>query len=110
MATEVVGEITALIAMAKPRPRLMVGRLPRSNGCDQFIRSSTLSITFSTGASLRTVPVACGRAFVDDVLAAELDRIDLQRARHHVHVAFVGPDELRHAEAAQRAGRRLTLV
>ena len=30
----------------------------------------------------------------------------LQRARHHVGVALVGPHELRHAEAAQRAGRR----
>ena len=38
MATDVVGEITALLAMAKPRPRLMWLLLPRSNGLDHSIR------------------------------------------------------------------------
>ena len=45
-------------------------------------------------------------ALAQQVLAAELDRIELERARDHVGVALVGPHELRHAEAAQRAGRR----
>ncbi len=53
MATEVVGEITALMAMAKPRPRLMWLLPPRSNGFDHSIRSSTLSITFSIGDVLQ---------------------------------------------------------
>ena len=61
MATDVVGEITALMAMPKPRPRLTVAGAAWSNGCDQFIRSSSLSITFSIAASFRIWPVACGR-------------------------------------------------
>ena len=44
MATDVVGDVTALMAMAMPRPRL-TGPLPLSNGCDQLIRSRTLSST-----------------------------------------------------------------
>ena len=53
IATEVVGVVTALMAMAKPRPRRTTP-VPLSNGCDQFMRSSTASITFSTAASLST--------------------------------------------------------
>ena len=60
IATDVVGVITALIEMPKPRPRFTTPA-PLSNGFDQFIRSSTWSITFSTAASLMIVPVACGR-------------------------------------------------
>ena len=45
-------------------------------------------------------------AFAQDVLAAEFDRIDAELARDQVGVALVGPDKLRNAEAAQRAGRR----
>jgi hypothetical protein len=60
MATEVVGEVTALIAMAKPRPRRTTP-LPLSNGRDQRMRSSTASITVSMGASSSTWPVVCSR-------------------------------------------------
>ena len=59
-----------------------------------------------SGASFRIWPVACGRPSRSEVLPAELDRIHLQRPRHHVGVALIGPHQLRHAEAAQRAGRR----
>ena len=45
-------------------------------------------------------------AFAQHVLAPELDRIELERPRHHVGVALVGPDQLRNAESAQRARRR----
>ena len=45
-------------------------------------------------------------AVAQHVSAAELDRIDVERARHHVGVALIGEGELRHTEAAQRAGRR----
>ena len=45
-------------------------------------------------------------AVAQHILAAELDRIDVERPRHHVGVALVREDELRHAETAQRAGRR----
>jgi len=41
-----------------------------------------------------------------EVLAAELERIELERARDHVGVALVGPHQLRNAEAAQRPRRR----
>ena len=47
-----------------------------------------------------------GAAVAQDVLAAELDRVDAERARDQVGVALVGPHQLRDAEAAQRAGRR----
>ena len=46
----------------------------------------------------------CLRApFAQQVLAAELERIELERARDHVGVALVGPHQLRNAEAAQCA-------
>ena len=45
-------------------------------------------------------------AVAQDVLAAEFHRIHPELARDHVGVAFIGPDELRHAEAAQRTRRR----
>ncbi len=44
--------------------------------------------------------------FAQDVLAAELDRIEVERARKQIGVALIGPDQLRYAEAAQRAGGR----
>ena len=45
-------------------------------------------------------------AFAQNILAAEFDRIDAEFARDQVGVALVGPDQLRNAETAQRAGRR----
>jgi hypothetical protein len=60
MATEVVGVITALIAMPRPRPRRTTP-VPLSNGCDHFIRSTSMSSTFSVAASFRIMPVGCGR-------------------------------------------------
>ena len=106
MATEVVGEITALMAMREAAAafddaRAAVERLPTSR-----IRSATWSSTASSGASLRMVPVACGRPLRSTFLRRNSTGSMLQRPRHHVGVALVGPDELRHAEAAQRAGRR----
>ena len=44
-------------------------------------------------------------AVAQEVLAPKLDRVELERARHHVGVALIGPDELRDAEAAQRPRR-----
>ncbi len=105
IATEAVGEIAALSAMARPRPRLIVP-LPRSNGAFQRSRSATWSRIASSGASLRMVPVACGRPSRSMFLRRNSTGSILQRARHHVGVALVGPGELRDAEAAQRAGRR----
>ena len=49
----------------------------------------------------------CLRAAVaQHIGAAEFDRIDVERPRHHVGMALIGEGELRHAETAQRAGRR----
>ena len=45
-------------------------------------------------------------AFAQDVAAAEFDRVDAELARDQIGVALIGPDELRNAEAAQRARRR----
>ena len=45
IATEVVGEMTALRATANPRPR-RITPLPRSNGCFQLSRSAMRSRTF----------------------------------------------------------------
>src|SRR6202043_398380 len=45
-------------------------------------------------------------ALAQNVLAAEFDRIDAELARDQVGVALVGPDQLRNAKTAQRAGRR----
>ena len=59
MATDVVGAITALMAIARPRPRL-IGPLPRSIGFDQFSRAVIRSRMASSGASTTGVPVACG--------------------------------------------------
>ena len=45
-----------------------------------------------------------------DVAAPELDRIDAERSGDDVGLPLVGPHQLRDAEAAQRAGRRLVRV
>ena len=97
--------ITALMEMPKPRPRLTTP-VPLSNGFDQFIRSSTLVQHLLDRGVLDDGAGGVRAALAQQVLAAELDRIELERARHHVGVALVGPHQLRHAEAAQRAGRR----
>ncbi len=105
LATEVVGEITALIAIATPRPRRSVPR-PRSSGFFQFSRSATRSSRVSSGAPCDQRAGGLRPAFAQHVLAAELDRVELERARDHVGVALIGPDQLRNAEAAQRPRRR----
>ena len=105
MATEVVGDTQAFSANAMPRPRLTVP-LPRSNFSDQRM---PVGDVFEHRFERRILEDRAGRlrpAVAQHVLAAELERIDLQRARHHVGVALIGEGELRHAEAAQRAGRR----
>ncbi len=104
-ATDVVGAIEALKPIATPRPRRTTP-LPRSNGADQLMRAASVSSTRSIAASRIGVPVACGRPSRRMLRAAELDRVDAERARDQVGVALVGPDQLRNAEAAQRAGRR----
>ncbi len=45
-------------------------------------------------------------ALAQDIPATERERIDIEGARNQVGVALIGPDQLRNAEAAQRAGRR----
>src|SRR5262249_42703701 len=45
-------------------------------------------------------------ALAHDVLPAELERVELERARDHVGVALVAPHQLRDSEAAQRTRRR----
>jgi hypothetical protein len=93
----VVGEITALIAMAKPRPRLTVP-VPLSNGLDHSLQHLVHHLL-----DRRVLQDLSGRmraALMHDVFPAELHRVHVQRAGHHVGVAFVGPHQLRHAEAA----------
>ena len=105
IATDVVGETLALKPIAMPRPRRTVP-LPRSNGRSQFMRARE---PLEHLADRRILHDRAGRlraAVAQDVLAAELERIDAELARDQVGVALVGPDELRNAEAAQRAGRR----
>ena len=101
-ATDVVGEVTALMAMATPRPRRTVP-LPLSSGGDEFIRSRALSSTDSRGASSISRPVACC-ALHHSGDGTRPGRLEL--TGDHVHAAFIGPCELRHAEAAHGAGRR----
>ena len=106
IATEVVGEIDALKPIAMPRPRRTVP-LPRSNGpAPVHPHAPARSSTASIAASCMTRAGRLRAAVAQDVLAAELDRVELERARDHVGVALVGPHQLRDAEAAQRAGRR----
>ncbi len=105
IATEVVGEIEALKPMAMPRPRRIVP-LPRSNGALQFMRAAIASSTSAMRGVLHGGAARLRAALAQDVLAAELDRIDAELARDQVGVALIGPDQLRNAEAAQRAGRR----
>ena len=104
IATDVVGATTALMAMPKPRPRRMTP-VPRSNGCDHANRSKTVSSTLSNGASLMGWPVAWTPPSRSRFFRRNSAGSSFERARHHVHVAFVGPDELGHAKATQRAGR-----
>ena len=44
-------------------------------------------------------------AFAQEIFATELGRVELERPRHDVHLALVGPCDLRQPESAQRAGR-----
>ena len=37
-------------------------------------------------------------AFTDQISAAEVDRVEGERTRHHVHVALVGPRQLGYAK------------
>ena len=105
MATDVVGVVTALMAMPKPRPR-RITPVPRSNGCDQFMRSRTAIHHPLELRVLEHLPRGVLATVAHQVLAPELDRIELERARDHVGVALERPGDLRQAEAAQRAGRR----
>ena len=93
IATEVVGEITALMAMASPRPRRTVP-LPRSKGSPQIIRwGDPFQHLFEGRVGERRAGGVLA-AFAHDVLAPEFERVDLERPRHHVGVALIGPDEL----------------
>ncbi len=49
-------------------------------------------------------------ALAQHIAAAELERINLESARDHVGVTLIRPHQLRDAEAAQRARRRLVGV
>ena len=105
LATEVVGEITALMATAKPRPRrkragAAVERLGPVQPLGHAVeRALVLGVLQDLAGGVRP-------AFAQDVLAAEFERIDLERARDHVGVALIGPHQLGNAEAAQRPRRR----
>ena len=105
IATEVVGAIDALKPMAMPRPRRIVP-LPRSKGSRQSMRCGEpvehrldRGVAHDRAGRLRP-------AVAQDVLAAKLERIEAERAGDQIGVALIGPNELRNAEAAQRAGRR----
>ena len=87
-------------AAAPHRAAAAIERLRSSSSAPRV-----LSSTFSIAASFIAVPVAWGRPSRKQVLAPELDRVDAELARDQVGVALVGPDELRDAEAAQRARR-----
>ena len=105
IATEVVGEIEALKPIATPRPRRSVP-LPRSNGALQFMRCGERIEHRGDRGVLHRRAGRLRAALAQDVLAAELDRVDAELARDQVGVALIGPHQLRNAEAAQRAGRR----
>ena len=105
IASEVVGEMHALKPIAMPRPLLdragaaLEGLVPVHQRCAALQHLLDRRVLHDGAGRLRA-------AFAQQVPAAELDRVDAQLARHQVGVALVGPDELRDAEAAQRAGRR----
>ena len=50
--------------------------------------------TLSSGASVEGLTGGMDCSFAQKVLSTKFGRIEFERARHHVHVAFVGPDEL----------------
>jgi hypothetical protein len=104
-ASEVVGETQALKPIAMPRPFLH-RPVPSIQGVFQSMR---VSRTFEHLFQRRVLHHRAGRlrpALAQQVPAPELDRVDAELARHQVGVALVRPDQLRDAEAAQRAGRR----
>ena len=49
-------------------------------------------------------------AFLQSGLQTKFHRVDAQRARDHIRLRIVGPDHLRHAEAAKRARRNFVGV
>ena len=105
IATEVVGEITALSATANPRPR-RTAPVPRSNGLLPIEPLGDAVEDFLDRGVLQDRTGGLRAAVAQQVLLAEFERIALERARDHVGVALIGPHQLRNTEAAQGAGRR----
>jgi hypothetical protein len=99
MAMEVVGEIDALKPTAMPRPRRMLPS-PRSNGPGQLVQHAVDVGIHERRADRLRPPV------LQDVPAAVFQRVDAEFAGDQVGVALIGPDQLRNAEAPQRACRR----
>ena len=100
MASETVGPMLAFIIMATPRPRSAAA------ACVQRIASAARFETFLelavdggvAGEKLLTV--------TEEVLAAKIHRVPVQRARGLVDQRLEGPGKLGHAEAAEGAARR----
>ena len=91
--------------MAMPRPRRSVP-LPRLESLAPVHPGGEAIEHRLDGGILHGSAGRLRAAFAQNVVAAERDRIEPKRPRHHVGVALVGPHQLRNAEAAQRAGRR----
>ncbi len=105
IAPEVVGEIDAFRPMAMPRPRLH----PAGSAVERRVPVHALGDAVQHLVDRRVFHDRAGRvraAIAQDVAAAEFQRIDAEFARDQVGVAFIGPDQLRNAEAAQRARGR----
>ena len=74
-----------------------------------FLPAQPLGDVVEDGLERRVFQNRAGRlraAVLQHIGAAEFDRIEVERPRHHVGVALIGEGELRHAKTAQRAGRR----
>ena len=88
------------MATATPRPRRSAGATVERLGPVQAL-GHALQRALVLGV-LQNLPGGVA-AFAQDVLAAEFERIDLERAGDHVGVALIGPHQLGNAEAAQRS-------
>ena len=86
-------------AAAPHRPGAALERLVPAHARHQRSNTSLMA------ASCSTVPLACGRPLRNRFLRRNCDRIDAEFAGNQIGVALKGPDQLRHAEAAQRTGR-----
>ena len=108
LADEVVGVVVLLIVTASPLPRTRLLRGCAAD-CSSFPFQPMVAAACFTQSVMPTetiVSPVTKRHPLDEVFQAQFQRIRSQAPRDVVHLGFVGPTDMGHADAAKRAGGR----